>query len=139
MLKTGFCETIHGRIAWADSGGEGPVVLFIHGNSSCKEMFGRQLVSELGLNYRMIAFDLPGHGASSNAPDPALTYSIHGFADAAIALLAELKIDKAVVVGWSRRPCGAGNDGALAGDHCGMDYRYAACGRGRYGRGVFAV
>lgn len=101
MLKTGFCETIHGRIAWVDSGGVGPVVLFIHGNSSCKEMFGRQLVSELGLSYRMIAFDLPGHGASSDAPDPSLTYSIHGFADAAIALLAELKIDKAVVVGWS--------------------------------------
>ena len=101
MLKTGFCETIHGRIAWADSGGEGPVVLLIHGNSSCKEIFGRQLVSELGLGYRMIAFDLPGHGASSDAPDPSLTYSIHGYADAAMALLEALKIDKAVVVGWS--------------------------------------
>jgi pimeloyl-ACP methyl ester carboxylesterase len=101
MLKTGFCETEHGRLAWVDSGGEGPVVLFIHGNSSCKEIFGRQLVSELGLGYRMIAFDLPGHGASSDAPDPARTYSIHGFADAAIALLDALHIDEAVVVGWS--------------------------------------
>ncbi|MGB3809260.1 MAG: alpha/beta hydrolase [Parvibaculum sp.] len=101
MLKTGFTETAHGKLAWVDTGGEGPVVLFIHGNSSCKEVFGRQLVSELGLSYRMIAFDLPGHGASSNAPDPALTYSIHGFADAAIALLDALRIDRAVIVGWS--------------------------------------
>ena len=101
MLKTGFCDTPHGRLAWADSGGEGPVVLLIHGNSSCKEMFGRQLISELGLVYRMIAFDLPGHGASSDAPDPAMTYSIHGFADAAISLLDALGIDRAVIVGWS--------------------------------------
>lgn len=101
MLKTGFCETPHGRLAWADSGGEGPVVLLIHGNSSCKEIFGRQLISELGLVYRMIAFDLPGHGASSDAPDPALTYSIHGYADAAMSLLDALGIDRAVIVGWS--------------------------------------
>tara|TARA_R110000824_G_scaffold390760_7_gene587696 strand:+ start:1339 stop:2157 length:819 start_codon:yes stop_codon:yes gene_type:complete len=101
MLKTGFCETEHGRLAYMDSGGAGPVVLLIHGNSSCKEMFGKQVVSELGLSYRMIAFDLPGHGASSDAPDPAKTYSIHGFADAAIALLEALEIERAVVVGWS--------------------------------------
>ncbi len=101
MLKTGFCETEHGRLAWADSGGEGPVVLFIHGNSACKEIFGRQLVSELGFGYRLIAFDLPGHGASSDAPDPALTYSIHGFADAAIAFLEGMGIERAVIVGWS--------------------------------------
>ena len=101
MLKTGFCETPHGRLAWADSGGEGPVVLFIHGNSSCKEMFGKQFISELGLGYRMIAFDLPGHGASSNAPDPSMTYSIHGFADATMSFLDAMGIDKAVLVGWS--------------------------------------
>jgi pimeloyl-ACP methyl ester carboxylesterase len=101
MLKTGFTETAHGRISWADTGGEGPAVLFIHGNSSCKEIFGKQLVSELGLKYRMIAFDLPGHGQSSDAPDPALTYSIHGYADAAIALMDAMGIEKAVVVGWS--------------------------------------
>lgn len=101
MLKTGFCDTEHGRIAWAGTDSEGPVVLFMHGNSSAKEIFGRQLVSELGLGYRMIAMDLPGHGASSDAPDPSKTYSIHGFADAAIAFLGAMKIDKAVLVGWS--------------------------------------
>ncbi|MDR3497647.1 MAG: alpha/beta hydrolase [Parvibaculum sp.] len=101
MLKTGFTETPHGRISWVDTGGEGPVVLLIHGNSSCKEIFGRQLVSELGLSYRMIAFDLPGHGQSSDAPDPEKTYSIHGYADAAMALLAAFGVKRAVVVGWS--------------------------------------
>lgn len=101
MLKTGFTDTAHGRISWADTGSDGPAVLLIHGNSSCKEIFGRQLVSELGLGYRMIALDLPGHGQSSDAPDPARTYSIHGFADAAMALLDALGVERATVVGWS--------------------------------------
>ncbi|HEX7777019.1 MAG TPA: alpha/beta hydrolase [Parvibaculum sp.] len=101
MLKTGFTETAHGRISWADTGSDGPAVLLIHGNSACKEIFGRQLISELGLGYRMIALDLPGHGQSSDAPDPSRTYSIHGFADASMALLDGLGVRQAVVVGWS--------------------------------------
>lgn len=101
MGRTGFTETAHGRIAWVESGGEGPAVLFIHGNSSAKEIFARQFEGEIGRRYRLIAFDLPGHGASSDAPDPALTYSIHGYADAAIAFLEARGIDNAVVVGWS--------------------------------------
>lgn len=101
MLKTGFTETAHGRISWADTGSDGPVVVLIHGNSSCKEIFSQQLVSELSLRYRMIAFDLPGHGQSSDAPDPMVTYSIHGYADATIALLEALGIRQAVIIGWS--------------------------------------
>jgi len=93
--------TPHGELSYVDSGGSGPVVLFIHGNSSCKEIFARQLASPLFARHRLIAFDLPGHGMSSNAPDPERTYSIHGFADAAIALLGALRIDRAIIVGWS--------------------------------------
>lgn len=105
-MKQGKIETAHGRLAYMESTGpgserEGPVVLFIHGNSSCKEMFGRQFASPMAERYRFIAFDLPGHGQSSDAPDPAATYSIHGFADAAMALLDELKIERAVAMGWS--------------------------------------
>jgi len=101
MARSGFTETGHGRIAWTETEGEGPAVLFIHGNSSAREMFGRQFESEIGRRYRLIAFDLPGHGESSDAPDPAATYSIHGFADAAIAFLDARGISQAVVVGWS--------------------------------------
>lgn len=101
MQKTGFTETDHGRIAWAETAGGGPAVLFIHGNSSAKEIFGRQLESEIGKRHRLIAFDLPGHGASSDAPDPAATYSIHGFADAAMDFLDARGISQAVIVGWS--------------------------------------
>ncbi|WP_185681090.1 alpha/beta fold hydrolase [Parvibaculum sedimenti] len=101
MKKSGFTETEHGRIAWVETESDGPAVLFIHGNSSAKEMFGRQFESEIGRRYRLIAFDLPGHGESSDAPDPGATYSIHGFANAAIAFLKARGISQAVVMGWS--------------------------------------
>ena len=100
-MKEGFVETAHGRLAWVESGGDGLPVLFIHGNSSCKEMFGRQFSAPMAGRYRFIAFDLPGHGKSSDAPEPAKTYSITGFADAAMALLEALKVERAAVMGWS--------------------------------------
>lgn len=100
-MRSGFTETAHGRIAWVETEAEGPAVVFIHGNSASKEMFGRQFESEIGKRYRLIAFDLPGHGASSDATDPMTTYSIHGFADAAIAFLEARGIKRAVVMGWS--------------------------------------
>ena len=100
-MQTRMVDTPHGRLAFVASGGPGPAVLFVHGNSSCKKIFARQLESPLASRSRLIAFDLPGHGESSNAPEPSLTYSIHGFADAALALLSALEIERAIVVGWS--------------------------------------
>ena len=64
-------------------------------------MFDRQLESRLGAQYRMIAIDLPGHGASSDAFDPDRTYGIEGLADLALEVLERLDIDDAVVVGAS--------------------------------------
>lgn len=43
------------------------MVLLIHGNSSCKEVFRNQRDGDLGRRYRMIAVDLPCHGASEDA------------------------------------------------------------------------
>ncbi len=100
-MKKGKVDTAHGTLAYMESGGQGPAVLFIHGNSSCKEMFGRQFGTPMADRYRFIAFDLPGHGESSNAPVPQKTYSIHGFADAAMALLNALGVEKATIMGWS--------------------------------------
>jgi pimeloyl-ACP methyl ester carboxylesterase len=37
--------------------------------------------------HRLLAFDLPGHGESSNAPDPQRIYTLPGLADAAVELL----------------------------------------------------
>ena len=81
MLSTKTRYTSHGEISVVESSGTGLPVVMIHGNSSCKEVFARQLESPLADKYRMIAFDLPGHGASQDAVDPARTYSMPGYAD----------------------------------------------------------
>jgi ABC-type branched-subunit amino acid transport system permease subunit/pimeloyl-ACP methyl ester carboxylesterase len=92
-------ETRHGRIAVADSGGDGPPILLIHGNSSCKEVFVHQFAA-LRARYRLIAFDLPGHGVSSNA-DPERSYNVEAYAEVAEQVLDALGVREPVVFGWS--------------------------------------
>lgn len=99
--QTGTVETSHGKIAYVDTGGEGPVAIFVHGNSSSKRIFERQLNSGLAQTYRLIALDLPGHGDSDNAPDPQATYFFAGFASALLEALEALQIEKAALFGWS--------------------------------------
>jgi len=93
-------ETSHGRIA-VESKGQGEPVVFIHGNSACRQVFRKQLTSPRLDNYHLITFDLPGHGDSSDATDPVRTYTRPGLADLVIELLYELGIGKAAFVGAS--------------------------------------
>ena len=76
-------ETSHGKIAVEKSTGTGLPILLIHGNSSCKEVFRNQMQDEIGSTYQCFAMDLPGHGNSSNAANPELTYTMSGYADVA--------------------------------------------------------
>ena len=93
--------TSHGTLAVEECGeGEMPVLL-IHGNSSCRGVFRHQMQGQLSQNRRLIAFDLPGHGSSSDAPDPMRTYTRPGLADAAVELLGKLDIAECIVFGWS--------------------------------------
>ena len=100
-VKHSQIETSHCQIAVSESPGDGPAVLLIHGNSSCKEVFRNQMNGPIGDIYRLVAMDLPGHGASADATDPPRTYCMPGYADAAIEVLRALGIDRATVVGWS--------------------------------------
>ena len=94
-------NTKHGNITVQTTGDTGPTLLFVHGNSASKEVWRKQFDSDLAAKYRLIAMDLPGHGASDDAPEPEASYCMAGYADAAIAVLNGLEIDRAVVVGWS--------------------------------------
>src|SRR3546814_19410795 len=76
--------TSHAEIAVQDSGGKGPVVLLIHGNSASSEIFCRQFASPLVQDYRLLALDLPGHGASTDAVDPQGSYTVPGYAQMAV-------------------------------------------------------
>ena len=94
-------ETSHGVISIEQVGAGDVTVLFVHGNSSCKEIFSGQLQSSLGQRHRLVAVDLPGHGQSDNARDPHRTYCIPGYADVLRELVLTLGCTRYVVVGWS--------------------------------------
>ncbi|WP_020181085.1 alpha/beta fold hydrolase [Methylopila sp. M107] len=94
-------ELSHARIAIRETHGAGAPLIFLHGNSSSKDVFDLQLHSPLGQSRRCVAIDLPGHGASSDAYDPSRSYSISGYADAVIEVLEALDIEQPILVGWS--------------------------------------
>lgn len=101
MAETGSTETSHGRIAWMQSRGDGPAILLIHGNSSCKEVFSRQFSAPELAGFRLVAIDLPGHGESADAADPAASYTFGGYANMAREVAEALELDRPVVFGWS--------------------------------------
>lgn len=101
MPETLRIPTSHAEIAIQDSGGKGPVVLLIHGNSASSKIFRRQFASPLAQNYRLLALDLPGHGDSADAADPQDSYTVPGYAQMAGEVLAALGITDYVLVGWS--------------------------------------
>jgi|SRR5690349_13822097 pimeloyl-ACP methyl ester carboxylesterase len=67
-------------IAGYQSQGTGRPILLVHGNSSSSRIWQKQLQGPLGSKYRLIAIDLPGHGASSPPPNPEQDYSGPGYA-----------------------------------------------------------
>ncbi len=95
-------ETRHGSVALRESGpSDGQAVLFIHGNSSSSAVFENQFDSSLAERYRLLAFDLPGHGDSPDANDPEGSYSMPSYAEAAADVLTALDVAEPVVMGWS--------------------------------------
>jgi pimeloyl-ACP methyl ester carboxylesterase len=93
--------TSHGSLAVEESGQGSIPVLLIHGNSFCRGVFRNQMQGRIAKNHRLISFDLPGHGQSSNAINPQRSYTRPGLADAAIELLDKLEVTEVIVFGWS--------------------------------------
>ena len=82
-----------------DAGGDKPALLLIHGNSSCKEVFHHQ-VRAFRSRYRIVAFDLPGHGVSRNG-NSRTDYDINAYAGVAAQIVDTLGLDRPAVFGWS--------------------------------------
>ena len=97
-LRLQFGEQI---IAGYESPGTGRPILLVHGNSSSSRIWQKQLQGPLGVKYRLIAIDLPGHGASSPPPNPEQDYSGPGYSGCVAAIAGKLGLKDAVVVGWS--------------------------------------
>jgi len=94
-------KTAAGSIALVDTGGAGLPLLMIHGSGSSHQVFYRQWGGPLAAGRRMIALDLPGHGASDDAADPGRTYGVTGMAEAVEQVLARIGVRRAAILGWS--------------------------------------
>jgi pimeloyl-ACP methyl ester carboxylesterase len=98
-----FVDTSYGRLALRSTGPDnGPVLLCIHGNSSTTDIFRPVLLNKnITSQRRVLAIDLPGHGLSEDAKDPATTYTMPAYAKACIEVLQKLGVSEVVVLGWS--------------------------------------
>ncbi len=78
--------------------GDGPTLVLIHGTGASTHSW-RDLAPLLATRFRVVAFDLPGHGfTDAAAPDQR---TLPGMADAVAALLSTLGIAPEIMVGHS--------------------------------------
>ena len=84
---------------WGD--GEGQPILFIHGWSQNHLCWEKQYDSALTGEFRLVAFDLRGHGMSEAPLDAEHYTDGRLWADDVAAIIDQLRLDRPVLVGWS--------------------------------------
>ena len=80
---------------------DGPPILFIHGWSQNHLCWAKQYDSALADEFRLVAYDLRGHGMSEAPLEPENYTDAKLWADDLAAIVDELRLDRAVLVGWS--------------------------------------
>jgi non-heme chloroperoxidase len=80
---------------------DGPPILFIHGWSQNHLCWGRQYESALADEFRLVAYDLRGHGMSAAPTEPEHYTDGRLWADDVAAILEYLRLEQPVLVGWS--------------------------------------
>ncbi|MCY4343929.1 MAG: alpha/beta hydrolase [Gammaproteobacteria bacterium] len=101
LTATAYIHTRLGRTAYMASGSIGPPLLFVHGNSCCKEAFAKQFDNSALRRHRLLAVDLPGHGNSDDMSDCPANATLANFALWLREVIQNLGLGKPVVVGWS--------------------------------------
>jgi pimeloyl-ACP methyl ester carboxylesterase len=102
-LKTFKVQTPDGLFIAVQEWGnaDGLEVLFIHGFSQSHLSWSRQFSGELAKSFRLITYDIRGHG-TSDKPLDALFYRDHKrWAGELKAVMEATKLKKPVLVGWS--------------------------------------
>ncbi len=80
---------------------DGPPILFIHGWSQNHLCWVKQYESALADEFRLVAYDLRGHGMSAAPLEPEHYTDGKLWADDVATILGELHLDRTVLVGWS--------------------------------------
>ncbi|CAH0310213.1 alpha/beta fold hydrolase [Roseomonas sp. CECT 9278] len=81
---------------------QGPAILFIHGSWQSHLSWARQVSDPaLAARYRMVTFDLRGHGDSAKPEGDAFYKPAKPWADDVAAIIAALGLQRPVLAGWS--------------------------------------
>jgi pimeloyl-ACP methyl ester carboxylesterase len=80
---------------------DGAPILLIHGWSQCHMSWQRQYESCLAEEFRLVALDIRGHGMSEAPPELDCYADSQLWADDIAAIIAALKLERPVLVGWS--------------------------------------
>ena len=80
---------------------DGPEILLIHGFSQSHLSWSRQFRSELAQSFRLITYDIRGHGGSDKPLDEAFYRDPRRWAAEVKGLLETAKLKKPVLLGWS--------------------------------------
>ena len=80
---------------------DGPPILFIHGLSQNHLCWAKQYQSSLADEFRLVAYDLRGHGMSEAPLEPEHYTDAKLWADDLAAIIEQLGLDRPVLVGWS--------------------------------------
>jgi pimeloyl-ACP methyl ester carboxylesterase len=80
---------------------DGMPILFIHGWSQNHLCWARQYESALADAFRLVAYDLRGHGMSEAPLEPEHYTDGNLWADDVVAIVDALGLDRTVLVGWS--------------------------------------
>jgi non-heme chloroperoxidase len=83
---------------------DGPSILFVHGWSQNHLCWVKQYESALADEFRLVAYDLRGHGMSEAPLEPEHYTDGKLWADDVAAIIDELGLDRPVLVGWSYGP-----------------------------------
>lgn len=80
---------------------DGAEIVLIHGAGQSHLCFSKQRDSDLARDFRLIAFDLRGHGGSDKPSDASSYQNGRVWADDVVAVLGAKRLKRPVLVGWS--------------------------------------
>jgi pimeloyl-ACP methyl ester carboxylesterase len=101
--KQGYVENDGARI-WYASYGSGLPVILLHGGFGNSGNWGYQVPVLREHNYQVIVIDSRGHGRSTRDEKP---FSYELMANDVLAVMDELQLERAALVGWSDGACTA--------------------------------
>jgi len=98
LVRGGGGLRLHVR-EWGQA--DGPPILFIHGWSQNHLCWAKQYESALADEFRLVAYDLRGHGMSEAPLEPGHYTDGTLWAEDVAAIIEELDLGRPVLVGWS--------------------------------------